>query len=49
MILVAMKYVSNELKEQKIFNNMITAVGLALAGILVGSLVVLMMVLELNS
>lgn len=40
MILVAVKYISDNLNESKIFNNMITAVALSIAGILVASLVV---------
>ncbi len=46
MILVAVKYISDDLKEKKIFNNMITAVVLSIAGILVGSLVILTTVLS---
>lgn len=46
MILVAVKYISDELKERKIFNNMITAVALSIAGILVASLVVATTVLS---
>jgi uncharacterized membrane protein len=46
MILVAVKYVSEDLKEKGIFNNMITAVALSIAGILVASLVVVTTVLS---
>jgi uncharacterized membrane protein len=40
MILVAVKYISVDLNEKSIFSNMITAVVLTIAGILVASLVV---------
>jgi uncharacterized membrane protein len=40
MILVAVKYISDDLNEKGIFNNMISAVVSAVAGILVASLVV---------
>jgi uncharacterized membrane protein len=40
MMLVAVKYISDDLKEKEIFNNMITAVVLSIAGIVVASLVV---------
>jgi uncharacterized membrane protein len=46
MILVAVKYIADNVKEQKIFNNMITAVVTSILGITVGSLVVLATVLN---
>jgi uncharacterized membrane protein len=45
MILVAVNYISDELKEKKIVNNMITSVILSIAGVLVASLLVLSAVL----
>src|SRR5579872_1490066 len=41
MILVAIKYISDDLKDRTIFNNMLIAVVLGVAGIVVGSLLVL--------
>lgn len=46
MILVAVRYISEDLKEKKIFNNMMTAVVLSILGILVASLVVAATVLS---
>jgi uncharacterized membrane protein len=46
MILVAVKYIADSVKEQKIFNSMITAVVTSILGIAVGSLVVLATVLS---
>jgi uncharacterized membrane protein len=46
MILVAVKYIADSVKEQKIFNSMITAVVTSILGIAVGSLVVLATVLN---
>jgi uncharacterized membrane protein len=46
MILVAVRYISEDLKEKKIFGNMITAVILSILGILVASLVVAATVLS---
>ena len=41
MVLVAVKYIADDLKDKKIFNNMILAVLLAIVGIAVGSVVVI--------
>jgi len=41
MVLVAVKYIADDLNERKVFSNMMVAVFLSTAGILVGSLVVL--------
>jgi uncharacterized membrane protein len=46
MILLGVKYISDDLNERKIFNNMITAVVLSVAGILVASLVVVTTILS---
>lgn len=41
MVLVAVKYIADDLKDRTIFNNMMIAVTLSIVGIVVGSLVVL--------
>ncbi|MGA7912600.1 MAG: DUF996 domain-containing protein [Candidatus Dormiibacterota bacterium] len=46
MMLVAVKYIADDLNERKVFNNMMTAVILSIAGVVVGSLVVLGTVLN---
>jgi uncharacterized membrane protein len=46
MVLVAVKYIADDLSEKKIFSNMMIAVFLSIVGIVVGSLVVLGTVLS---
>lgn len=46
MVLIAIKYISDELRERKIFNDMLIAVVLAIIGIAFGSLVVMGTVLN---
>jgi uncharacterized membrane protein len=49
MILVAVNYISNDLKDKKIINNMITSVILSIAGVIVASLLVLSVILSAYS
>jgi uncharacterized membrane protein len=41
MVLVAVKYIADDLKDRAVFNNMLTAIFLSIAGILVASLLII--------